>query len=298
MTLALAALILFLSGSIIWLGVNAPQLVALTADLLEWCRVLLMSCMSYAPLAWAAVMWASIAAIGGGLLYAVVKNGAGLLRSRMALRRLPVARGGGTVALVLDDSLSLAFTHGIFRPRVYVSTGLLKSLTRDEVRAVLLHEASHRRGRDPLKFLLAAFVRDAFFFLPVGGYIERLFQVEKERAADDSAVERTGDPLTLAGAILKVAISGSGLRAAPVSIRGTGSVEGRVRRLVEGAEGGEKGPGAMAVATSVLVTLFLFVSLVVPVTASFNPGTCAADHCDTHAEAVGTGCATHCDLRR
>lgn len=303
MTFPLVALIFFLSGSLLWLGVNAPHLVDLTAGVLEWCRVLMLSCISYAPLAGAAVLWVSIAAIGGGVLYAVVKNGAGLLRSHMALSRLPVSYRGGTVALVLDDSLKLAFTHGILRPRIYISTGLVKSLTRDELAAVLLHEACHRRGRDPLKFLLASFVRDAFFYLPVSGCIVRFFQSEMEMAADDSAVQRIGDPLVLAGAILKVALAGGGMRVpAPVSvsIRGTGSAERRVRRLVEGTDEREKGPGPAAVASSVLVTLLLFLGLVIPATASFNPGTCTIDHCDTHvenAENAGEGCATHCDVR-
>ena len=67
-------------------------------------------------------------------------------RLRRLLRRSHLA---GTAFLV-DAELPLVFTQGFLNPMVWLSTGLMRMLTDDELEAVLQHEAHHLKARDPL----------------------------------------------------------------------------------------------------------------------------------------------------
>jgi len=106
------------------------------------------------------------------------------------------------------NPLPLAFTAGFLKPRIFLSTGLLGALDERELRAVVLHETRHQRAKDPLKGLLASFVSDFLFFLPASLFLEKTYSFTAEVAADSFAVDRRGDPLDLAAALLKVQKSG------------------------------------------------------------------------------------------
>ena len=55
---------------------------------------------------------------------------------------------------VIVTADALAVTHGLVRPRVAVSTGLIEALDASELTAVLVHERHHLRRRDPLRLLI------------------------------------------------------------------------------------------------------------------------------------------------
>ncbi len=175
--------------------------------------------------------------------------------------------------------------------------------SREEVRAVMLHEIHHRKNKDPLRSLLLDLARDAFFYLPIGGWQARRFHHMRELAADDAVLNRTGAPLELASALLKVAWHGNDvdLRAAqPASIiggRGGGSAEGRIRRLVEGTE--ERMPRApfRVYALSLIIACALILSISLPLRASnYDPGYCDMKTCAPHVDEMGESCTVHCDI--
>ncbi len=310
-TLIFIAATLFLSGSFVWFWFQAPQLEGLAAMVFEWCRNMAVSCASLTTLAMASLMWAGAIVLGAGLVYAAVRQGRGLLRSYRALGRLPVYGRSRSVALIKDDSVRTAFTHGLIRPRIYVSTGLINALTRKELNSVLLHEIHHRRNRDPLRVFLAAFFRDAFFYLPIGDYLAGRHHAFMERAADESVVSRTKDPLNLAGALVKVALSRLSAprmpAPGPVFFSGA-SVEGRVRRLVEGTEEAHPAPGTRVVISSTIIAMVMAVSILLPVASygRYKPVFCTKSHCSMmggqhyHLGATSShmSCKTHCKLKR
>jgi Zn-dependent protease with chaperone function len=146
-------------------------------------------------------------------LYALYRAGKRVLRTwsfvdRAAAKALPA----GTIpsvrsmedVTVFDDILPLAFTGGLFRPRVFVSTRLIQALDEGELRAVLLHERHHQESKDPLKGLLVSFVSDLLFFLPVSRFLKKTYDLTSEMAADARSVARQADPLDLASSLLKV----------------------------------------------------------------------------------------------
>lgn len=154
-----------------WLAFSLPGLVGLTGSALEWCRGAWSFCLAYSSVAGLVAFWTGAALFASGLAWGGVRSAVRLLKARRAVAGLPLLDTGSSVVLIRDDSVKAAFTHGFIRPRVFISTGLIRALSRDELFSAALHEAHHRRRRDPLRFFAAAFIRDAFFYLPVAGWL-------------------------------------------------------------------------------------------------------------------------------
>lgn len=109
----------------------------------------------------------------------------------------------GVRCRLIDSRQPLAFCAGYLRPRIYLSSGALEQLDAAELRAVLAHEAHHRRRRDPLRLLAARTLADALFFIPILARISERYATLGELAADEAAVKALSGRRPLAAALLK-----------------------------------------------------------------------------------------------
>jgi Zn-dependent protease with chaperone function len=102
---------------------------------------------------------------------------------------------------VIDDEDLVLFSSTGRKPAVFVSTGLVESLSREELQAAVAHETAHiARSRRPL--LLVAFVfRVLMFFNPVVLLEFRKMVEDEEKVCDDEAVRMTGNPGALASTL-------------------------------------------------------------------------------------------------
>jgi beta-lactamase regulating signal transducer with metallopeptidase domain len=92
------------------------------------------------------------------------------------------------IGVVMTDRLSGPAILGWLRPRILLPRGLVSSLTRDQLRAVLFHELAHFRSLDvPLNWLfsLAAAVH---WFNPLAHYASHAWARFREEAADELAM--------------------------------------------------------------------------------------------------------------
>lgn len=105
---------------------------------------------------------------------------------------------------LLESSAATAFSYGLMRPRICISTGLIEILGADELDAVLVHERHHCRQHDPLKVLLTGALAQAFFFLPAMRDLQARYDADKEFAADAAAVQFHGAARPISGALYKV----------------------------------------------------------------------------------------------
>ncbi|MFF4550706.1 M56 family metallopeptidase [Streptomyces sp. NPDC001406] len=146
--------------------------------------------------------------------------------------RATVRKAGLTARVeVVEDTVPFAFTHGLLRPRVAVSSGLVTSATSAELQAVLAHEAEHARGRDPLRTLIANVLAVRHFTLPLLEHLRTVFSAERELAADRCAVTHCGVG-AVAGALLKVGGTPQWAHNAPAAAMGGRSLlEARIRQL-------------------------------------------------------------------
>lgn len=96
------------------------------------------------------------------------------------------------------------FVAGILRPNVYCDPGLVRRLTRQQQRAVALHEHHHLLRRDPLRLQLSRALR------PIGQLLPRvrarldLHEARCEVNADRYALANGATRADIAGALLKM----------------------------------------------------------------------------------------------
>jgi len=283
-----ALVISFVLVSTAWAAYAFPGILSVTSAALEACQSLLVRCVELASVAKLMFIWSGLLLVASGVAYASFRAARNVIRAEKAVSTLPV-KCSGDVVLIKDDSVKTAFTCGLLHPRVYISTGLLKGLDRDELRAVFGHELKHKKSRDPLRFLLLGFAKDAFFYLPAARHAASFIRLRKEHEADDMGSKAAGGPVSLASAMVKVARMGS-LHAALAD--NAEQVSGRVRRLLDGTKAKFVLP-AKAAATSGAVLAALVLSLTMPIYAGPKAHECTLEKCEAHAGVV-EGCREHC----
>lgn len=132
---------------------------------------------------------------------------------------------------VLDSDDPLCFCAGFISPRIYVSRGMADKLTPEELEALLLHEKHHLENRDPLKALLGKLVVSAFFFIPAMKDVHNRYLIEKEIAADRSAIKYQGHVSGLAGALMTLVQDRYTAPAGLTSVGGTEALRHRIDHL-------------------------------------------------------------------
>lgn len=141
----------------------------------------------------------------------------------------------GQLVLLDNDKLRCAFTLGLWKPKIYVSSGICSYLSRKELIAVIFHETHHKKSKDPLKLFVVQILYALNFFLPVNNYLINLFSAASEKAADDSAINFSREPLELVSALVKLSKSKLMDTPSPSTAfsKEQNIVEDRIRRLLE-----------------------------------------------------------------
>jgi hypothetical protein len=113
-------------------------------------------------------------------------------RPAPAWLKADLAAAGVSRSLLVASPEVRAFTFGLLAPTVVLTTGVLARLERDDLRALLEHEAMHARRRDPLRLALAqALTAGLFGVAPAAKARERCRQ-KTELVADQTVVQRLG----------------------------------------------------------------------------------------------------------
>lgn len=183
--------------------------------------------------------------LAAGLVYAVFDRVRAAVRLRIGMRRLDVApalpgsriflaaRQAGLhpgVVFVARQAGNPAFTFGGVRPKVCISRALEASLSDEELRCVLAHEACHVRRRDPLRLSVLRFLGLTLFWIPALRRMAADVAIEAELEADQ--VGAGNHPLVMASALIKAAKERTTLHLAYVTPLIRDDLLGvRVRRL-------------------------------------------------------------------
>ncbi len=145
------------------------------------------------------------------------------------LRALPAVTPPAALAallrtLHLEDRITLiacpapvALCHSLLRPRLLLSTGVLRGLSATEIEAVLRHERAHLRRRDPLRLVVVRALTTALPSVPLLREIAATLPAAQELAADRAVLAVIGAD-ALAGALLKVGDAWSAPRGPLVAV--------------------------------------------------------------------------------
>lgn len=141
---------------------------------------------------------------------------------------------------VVPDPSRVAYTTGLFRRQIVVSTGLLRSLDPAERDAVIAHERAHVHGRHMGLMFAGRVVGAAFGFLPPVRTAARQLLFGLEAVADDRAAEAVGSRVLVARAIATLCDVAVGARTLGA---GSSDVVRRVSRLTAAKPPGGRGAG-------------------------------------------------------
>ncbi len=164
--------------------------------------------------------------------------------AQVALVERLAAQHNLDVGLVLSD-YPLSFVWGYTRSKLLLSSGLLNTLSTEELAGVLEHEAAHHARRDNLiKLMLAVCSRLSLVF-PLTRLVLLWRNEQVELICDEVAASLTSSPLEVASALVKVRRRSPASSFSPiVTIPGvsgflasdTRSFERRVHRLLAFAD--------------------------------------------------------------
>jgi Zn-dependent protease with chaperone function len=167
----------------------------------------------------------------------------------------------GLDAHVVASDVPLSVTAGLWRPTVFLSSGLLGALRHPVLDVVIAHERGHVARRDTLRSLIVA----ALSWVHLPWTRRRLLEdlaLAQEEACDDLAVGAVGSRVVVADAIVAVERLLGGT--APTLAAGFtgGTVSARVERLLQDPHEERQGVGGLLAATFVAT---LAVATLVPV---------------------------------
>jgi Zn-dependent protease with chaperone function len=189
----------------------------------------------------------------------LVRDGAiGVPEPGTDLHRLAIRHDRLSSIRVLPDRHGpVAFTAGVFSPRIYVSETILEALDTRELELLLLHEIKHCRSLDPFRSLVATILGDLFFWIPAVRMLEARVMSKIEFAADDAAaaLDRAG----LARTILKVVSLGTPETSLGIPFARKSRLTSRIRRLMRVEDGLSHHPvTAWTVPSTVMVLIALW----------------------------------------
>lgn len=163
------------------------------------------------------------------------KNKVALLRNQQMTDGL-IEQFNGMKApiMVIDHVQALAFTMGLRKPCIVLSSGLITMLERQELEAVIEHETFHQQNHDSLKIFILQWISQALWFIPLTRWTYSNYKIISELRADEFAVQRMGSELGLGSALLKLIKNGFTENANPVLTRFVdGAVNYRLKQLID-----------------------------------------------------------------
>lgn len=142
---------------------------------------------------------------GGWLLLAIATQLWGWLRARRLLAALTAMSHYDTErrVRVVETSLPLALTAGLWRSQIYVSSCLTASLPADMLTVIVTHERTHARRRDGLR----QFVANLFSLIHLPWTRRQLLSdldLACEQACDEAAAHEISDRLRVAETLLTI----------------------------------------------------------------------------------------------
>jgi beta-lactamase regulating signal transducer with metallopeptidase domain len=153
-------------------------------------------------------------------------------------------------------------TAGILAPTIILPTGWTE-WPAEKLRACIAHEVAHIQRRDPLVAFIAHVNRCVFWFHPLAWWLERTLASAAEDAADEAAVDATGDRRAYAGVLIDIAdtVRARGARVAwqGIGAEGTGRLGRRIDRVLRGDGASEISRVRKAVVFATCVAAILIV---------------------------------------
>lgn len=172
-----------------------------------------------------------------------------------------------SVEIALSDEISGPLVIGFLKPLVVLPKTFVNSLSRQELKPLLLHELAHIKRHDNLFYLVEKIVLAFYWWNPIMHYIAARISEERELACDDRAALQCGDQMKYAKSLLSGAKQLVG-QSSPVLgmavLRRETVLSKRVKRLTVAKTLGELDLKRLSKKISLLVISVLVLGLATP----------------------------------
>ncbi len=135
-----------------------------------------------------------------------------------------------TKVFFLETTQIFAFCFGFYKPKIYISTGLLEMITNQELEAILVHEKYHMEHRDSLTITLIYLLQRLLPFFPFLKDLSRSYKTVCEINADNAAITQLQDNHPLISVLRKM-IHASAFNSLAVASFANESLESRVKMI-------------------------------------------------------------------
>ena len=189
-------------------------------------------------------------------------------------RLLDAAVACGLRARELVDDAPVCALAGVFAPVVLVSSGALRALGDEELKAALMHERAHWQRGDQIIAAFASFLADVLP-LPAGDLIAD-YRAARELAADRSAAFRAGSD-ALARALIGFAKHGRALSGVTMfSGEANSNIASRLSSLLGDGQGSAQGfCRVRRLVLGLMLAVIFFAGIGLPASAVHRPQPCA-----------------------
>jgi Zn-dependent protease with chaperone function len=116
-------------------------------------------------------------------------------------RSYPIKKIAKKNVRIINSPTLIAALVGLWKPELVISTGLLETLPKTHIEAVIAHEQAHYEYRDSFTFFFLGWVRNFTNFLPKTQLLWEELLILRELRADAKAAQKI-DKLILAEALL------------------------------------------------------------------------------------------------
>lgn len=178
----------------------------------------------------------------------------------------------GKIDIVKNEG-KFSFCYGLIRPRICLSTGLLNAIDEMELRAILLHESSHVKNRDPFKIILGKTASYILFFIPIIYELQKHYLFSKEITADETVI-KNGLRRPLISVLSKLLAIDSPKFSGVAALMNPDNMEKRILYLSGKQAKTAFRPTNLSVFLLVLVVIFSLVIVNTPVYANYSSAIC------------------------
>lgn len=189
------------------------------------------------------------------------------------LERILASAGIPSESVLLSARFVMPTVIGLIRPRIVIPEYLAGELQEEELRAILLHEETHRRRRDPLRAAVHRLGQALFFFYPLIYPVLRELQATAEYACDESVVHSGVPARAYSRALARTLELGLASPAfATAAVAGSSLLRRRLKRL------STLNPGRYAMRLQ--YRILIVVAALVVAAATFYPAPMRADRAE------------------
>lgn len=160
------------------------------------------------------------------------------------------------MAICRSCAVTVPTAIGFFKPTILIPEWVLKELSPEELKIILLHECAHLQRRDDWTNLAQKIVRAIFFFHPAIWWIEKRLSLEREMACDDLVLATTANSRAYAECLVVLAEKSAVLRGLAMAQTVIGHAREISLRLAQILNVNR--PGATSVLKPALVVMSLF----------------------------------------